>query len=360
MDALTLPLRVMVFGPASGAIAFGYPDGQRVNDDSVFLPSSAFSLEAGRSAVRLSRHERAREAVVRLGVYRQIYEPGMSRLGHCFGVVFEFGSNVPSGAVALKTIGQLVDLVEGHCCRAGTFCDYRTFVSFLNEEIEPSFDGIRDQLESGPTGKALVPLTAIPQQRFHLELGPDESLAPGLVDWFFVDPGSAACEDLIASPAGSGQPGSGYRSVRGEADISRECLRFVYQAALDSAAAAEAAQSRERTLEDEVRQLRGENLRYRETYERLERSFERSRVTIGMNDRPDRDPARRGTNLAGLPPAADPRAGHGLDPGRVVRRAAQYSDDAAWTRPFSPSGMPSSRLRRGIRQAPRFWPKSSR
>lgn len=188
-----------ICGPASGSLTFSFPQLQRASDDAFILPSSECELAEGQVVFRLNRISDGALTRIRAGLYRQAFEPGMSRLGHSFGPVFEFVDEVPLGATLAQTLVELLEFIRLNCAPSGVFCSLDQFTRFLESEIEPGFNGIVRQLNPAHT-KRIAGLKIAPGVGLHCfrDMSPGSIDEVGaLFDWFASDRFSLSCETLL-------------------------------------------------------------------------------------------------------------------------------------------------------------------
>lgn len=188
-----------ICGPASGSLAFSFPQFQRAGDDSVFLSSSECELAERQTVFRLNRLSVNGSPALRVGIYRQVFEQGMNRLGHSFGAVFQFLGDVPRGPILAHTLMELLAVIQQGCTLESRFCGYERFSAFLRAEILPSFDGIVDQLNPSDT-QPIVRLQLGPGEglQCHSDTQPTSAEQVGiLIDWFTSEPLALRCDTLL-------------------------------------------------------------------------------------------------------------------------------------------------------------------
>ena len=127
---------VVVFGPSEGLRAFRLPAAVEVRADDYGLSSSELLMKDGGSALlgRRIQSEHGTE-VFGISVYRPVFEPNLKRLGQSFGVSLEFSNVVPEISAALDVLSGFLALTEEGCVRDGTFCDLKTFASFVQQRF---------------------------------------------------------------------------------------------------------------------------------------------------------------------------------------------------------------------------------
>ena len=137
--------------------------------------------------------------ILRVAFYQQVFEQGMSRLGHSFAAVFEFAKVAPIGKVLAQTLIELAAVIKQNCVTEAHFCSADRFVKFLSHEIEPSYVGIIDQLDLTNTRSIIgIPLENGQQlQLFSEELSTSIERLGSLIDWFAQEPAAALCETLL-------------------------------------------------------------------------------------------------------------------------------------------------------------------
>ena len=188
-----------IFGPANGSVAYSFPQFQRAADDSLFLPSSECELAEQQTVFRLNRLFTNGVPTLRVGVYKQVFEQGMNRLGHSFGAVFQFTNDAPDGQVLAHTLIELLSIIEQDCVAASHFCSSERFLDFLAKEIQTSFDGIIEQLNPSITCSIVaLPLTSGQGFQYFAEVQPSSTEQVGaLFEWFASDPSGVLCETLL-------------------------------------------------------------------------------------------------------------------------------------------------------------------
>jgi hypothetical protein len=269
------PFNLLVFGPSDGAVAFSFPGCKRVHDDSLFLASSTFNLTEGNSILRLSRHENGEKKIARVGLYRQIYEPQMSRLGQSFGVIFEFNSSISPGNLVIQTIEKVISLVEAHCTTGRQFCSHQRFVSFLNEEIDSSVLGISETLNREGTNKILK--SWIPTERTKLVFRRSSLVSQSvaaLIDWFYCSAAGTAFEDILIASETSGSAGASYLACSDDSSGNTVALNIFYNNYLSLNQASLSTASLYARANTEIANLREEISKYRELNSGLSKQLE--------------------------------------------------------------------------------------
>lgn len=223
-------------GPAHGSMAFAFPGSKRVEDDTLFLSSSDYELARGEVVFRMSRSRAASGARVRVGAFKQILEAGLDRPGHSFCAIFEFVESAPHGTVIAQTLIELISEIERVCCSSrGHFCDYDTFRRFLESEIEPSYEGIVEQLSQGGLQPFVQPLSSPIAQPGRLYVGTDFRSVDGVgrvVDWFTLNPASVTTEMVISGGESGGKAGKTLRKVESLVEVETEVVHSLYAASL--------------------------------------------------------------------------------------------------------------------------------
>ena len=188
-----------ICGPADGSVAYSFPQFQKSSDDTLFLASSECELAEGQMVFRLYRTWVNGTPVLRVAFYQQVFEQGMSRLGHSFAAVFEFEKVAPIGKALAQTLIELAAVIKQNCVTDKHFCSAERFVKFLSHEIEPSYAGIIDQLDPTTTRTIIgIPLENGQQlQLFSEELLTSIERLGSLIDWFAQEPAAALCETLL-------------------------------------------------------------------------------------------------------------------------------------------------------------------
>ena len=188
-----------ICGPANGSVAYSFPQYQRTSDDSLFLPSSECELAERQTVFRLNRIFTNGVPTIRIGVYQQTFEQGMNRLGHSFGAVFQFTNQAPRGQVLAQTLFELIAVINQNCVASSHFCSFERFSDFLSKEIQPSFEGIIEQLNPSDTRSIVgIPLASGQGLHYFAELQPESTEKVGaLFEWFASDVSSVLCETLI-------------------------------------------------------------------------------------------------------------------------------------------------------------------
>ena len=266
---------VTVFGPADGAVAFSYPDGKRAYDDALFLASSEFSLPEGGAAVRFTR-SKSREGGItaRVATYRQVFEPNMARLGHAYGVAFDFEANIPGGGAVIGVIEEVADLVRDHCVANGQFCRSDVFTRFLSEEISASIPGIKESLFAAESFGVLRSLSLEFRERLFFPADTVRSEDCGrLLDWFFRSGAGTAFEEAIISLNGIGSPGVGYTQARGLDAVTHKACSALYELASISLEAAEKTASELASVGEQLRRSMAESSQMRAKLDRAAELF---------------------------------------------------------------------------------------
>jgi hypothetical protein len=208
-------LRLFVCGPANGSVAFELPGGRRGNDDSVFLPSSIFTPEPGQWVLRVWTIRLGGRKLLRVGLYRQVFESGLDRPGHTFSAVLEFDGNLPPGDLVVQTLWEICELIEAQCTKDGHFCGLEQFHGLFASEIFPSFSGITAQVFANGAADGIGDRASANSYTFIYHPLPDWSIPSlgGVVEWFFRSPASFVCESIIVAKLGTGTPGPEFRQV---------------------------------------------------------------------------------------------------------------------------------------------------
>ena len=188
-----------ICGPANGSVAYSFPQFQKAADDSLFLPSSECELSERQIVFRLNRLFANGVPTLRVGVYKQIFEQGMNRLGHSFGAVFQFTNDAPHGQVLAHTLIELLSAIEQRCVAASHFCSSERFSDFLSKEIQPSYDGIIDQLNPSSTSSIVaIQLASGQGLQYFTEAQTNSAEQVGaLFEGFASDPSAVLCETLL-------------------------------------------------------------------------------------------------------------------------------------------------------------------
>jgi hypothetical protein len=212
-------------------MAFSFPAFKRDDDDSLFLPYSDYELLEGELVFRLTRLRGAAGPRIRVAAFKQVYEAQLSRLGHSVAAGFEFIAEMPRGNIIAETLGELVGVIEQHCCRSGHFCDYDTFRRFLEREIMPSFEGIIGQLELTRCRALLqLPFGQGLGQRIFAPAEVDDFAAVGkVIDWFGTNPSGLVCDTLILGASSRGGAGKALRRVSSIVELEPEFASALYR-----------------------------------------------------------------------------------------------------------------------------------
>lgn len=318
--------RIFVFGPANGSIAFQIPKISLANDDSIYLASSTFSLEPGSQIIRLTKRKDYAGYSFRVCIYRQIYEPGMQRLGHSFGAGFEFTGGAPSGDATVNTLLELLEVIQENCCIREHFCGLQQFHSFLSKEIDPSFEGIEEQLFSQGAKGTTNPLFDQNSPQICLTLNGEWSEAGTALDWFFTEPSGSVYADLVIQQPTSGQPGQQYKKVDSVNGLDRISVNKLYYTASTSSEElavlteqVERATAESNALSQREQELLGAERRLRERVQVLEnqlaqmkasashRALNSEALALTTNDSHSGRPQRLNSKKQITKPQAHPR-----------------------------------------------------
>lgn len=201
--------KIYVFGPASGSIAFELPSCEKCNDDKLFLASSEFELKRESSIFKIERFHRSGLSILRASIYKQVFERGMDRMGHSFGVSIEF-----IGAIALpntiqNTLIEILNFVENDCVANKEFCEFESFKNFVESNFLAVFPGIKSQLYQEVSDLKLKKhLNYFNPNSFCCEVASIEDASVALhINWFINSPVSLFISSIIIYPENSGVSG---------------------------------------------------------------------------------------------------------------------------------------------------------
>lgn len=262
-------LNAIVFGPASGSVAFASPGARRLNDDTLFIGSSFFELGEGGIALRALRRYSAVGSFARIAIHKQCFEPNMARIGHSMGAAFEFEEDIPRGAILVPALRDLLLLLEHYCVRDRHFCELKTLEKFVDDELEPSIGGLRRDLLLTPEANLKI-CSPRGQNTRHIflntDIGPNLDNVADRLDWFFEDIAASLYTDGIFGSRASGRPGQSVFKPQSLEEVNRAAVRefaFLLEGERESRRSAEREQSnlrnRNQQLENEVAQHIAEN-----------------------------------------------------------------------------------------------------
>lgn len=201
-----------MFGPADGFKAFRLPTVEEVVDDSLALSSSELALQDDAVALLFHRRDAGVPAVplVRVGVYKQVYEKNLRRKGHSFGAAFEFSGTLPAPGTILAVLADLLKGVENYCVSDHRFCASAEFATFLKGTLAKSLALILKDLNAGTLAPPIPIVAGIPAQAAYSSKTAGSvfgSEAKLLLEWFATDPGGTQCSQLVVYRAGTAEPG---------------------------------------------------------------------------------------------------------------------------------------------------------
>jgi hypothetical protein len=221
---------MFICGPANGSVAYELPSGRPSPDDTLFLPSSLFFLSTGKIALRAWTTSFASGPVIRVGLYKQVFERSFERSGHAFSAVLEFSGGVPPGKVIIVTLFELLREIETHCCNNGHFCSIEQFQNFVATELLPNFSGIQQQIFAAGSRSAIedrLPRAGTGKFFYPLAVAEGDSLAQCL-EWMFFNPMSVVCKAVIWADRDAGKPGSDLAVVTSFDALADEALASLF------------------------------------------------------------------------------------------------------------------------------------
>ncbi len=206
--------RLYILGPANGSVGFELPGGRRSNDDTLFVPSSTFLLRPSAFLVRLVRMRAPGGWRSRYCLYRQVYEPGMSRLGHALGAVFEFAESAPPALIVFETLWKLVDFLKSRCTLDNQFCELKQFKEFVELEVSEDFSLILDDLRAGISAPIFEPIDQSVLGRYFIEVDAlTVERVSEIADQIFTSPLGAGIEEMVLAAPTAGDPGTDIRQI---------------------------------------------------------------------------------------------------------------------------------------------------
>ncbi len=221
-------LGLIVFGPADGFKAYRFPDFHEVQDDTYALASSEILLEKGGAAFLIKRANYGGSAsAVRIGVYRQVYEPNLDRAGHSFGAILEFPNRIPELNGVVEVLSGLATLIEEGCVKNGKFCDLTQFQSFLQNKLSSlSVRAIAHLTESKSQALAFMPLPNDESVVYSFKLNGDlfgDSVLE-ILSWFLYRPGGMISKGVAAYQAALASPGALTRPLPSLESLDRHAV----------------------------------------------------------------------------------------------------------------------------------------
>jgi len=206
------PPSLIVFGPAEGLKAFRLPNLEEVVDDTLALSSSELALQEDAVALIFHRSYSGVPAtpLIRVGVYKQVYEKSLRRKGHSFGAAFEFAGALPAPATILIVLADLLKSIENYCVSDRRFCASAEFTAFLDGTLAKSLALILKDLNPGPLAPPAPIVAGTPVRAAYSSKTGGSVFCPeaeDLLEWFGTDPGGTQCNQLIVYQSGTAEPG---------------------------------------------------------------------------------------------------------------------------------------------------------
>ena len=206
---------ITIFGPADGFKAYRLPLMTEVSDGGYALADSVIQLKQNGGAFVIHRLPTTTKTLFhRFSVYRQVYEPTLSRLGHVFGASLDCFGELRSSESIVSVLSGLLSLVEEGCVHDSKFCDLLEFKGFLSNKVMAVFDRAVDDLQpakyiaheiSSPSGmgdgSAGIYSYAISGDLFGADV-------VRLINWFLYQSGGMLCKALYLYLPEFGAPGA--------------------------------------------------------------------------------------------------------------------------------------------------------
>lgn len=204
--------RLFVFGPASGSIAFQLPSCEKWNDDKLFLASSDFELNKKCLVFKIERVVNVDSDFFRVILYKQVYERGMDRMGHSFGVAIDLFDVLPSPSLIQSTLLEILVFVEKYCVTNEDFCGFENFSTFIKIEFNDVYNGIvRELFSESIHFKTKKHIDGIALKSFSRQVTTiDDISVSEFIDWFINGSSSHFITSLIIYPENSGTPGNNF------------------------------------------------------------------------------------------------------------------------------------------------------
>jgi hypothetical protein len=209
---------ITVFGPSNGLRAVQLPDCNEIDQSIVAISEFDFDVaDRGRLLWMRRLPSAAPGASPRLVfvLAEQIYEPNLRRLGHMFGVAFEFGNEVPSGIPLIDTASDILNLLRDHCTSDSRFFDHAVFLAQVKAHVLPFHDGFIPALGTFVKRPLAAPIQWDKTGRHQTVAGLQSNAGTAyFVDWFLKGLGSLSCERLVISESTSGRPGQSLQPLQ--------------------------------------------------------------------------------------------------------------------------------------------------
>jgi hypothetical protein len=130
---------VSVFAPVKGLRVYRHPGMIPIPEENYGLSQSEIVLGRSSSLIVIKRLTSSEgQHGLRLSVHKQVFEHGMTRDGHSFGVAIDLFDAIPESDSLLTVIGGILFLMERSCVKSNQFCTQSEFEDFLKSKLDAS------------------------------------------------------------------------------------------------------------------------------------------------------------------------------------------------------------------------------
>ena len=202
-----------IFAPVKGLRVYKHPGMYLVPEDSYGVSHSELILGISSCVLVVKRlispegHEG-----LRISVHKQVYEHGMTRDGHSFGVAIDLIDRIPDPNSLLTVLGGILVLLDRSCVHANHFCAQAEFEEFLKLKLEASITRATQDLHF--TEQKLLPNLSdrvMGSTAYSYAVSNDvfDPKSLPIVEWFLNDAGAMLCKSVFIYQEGFATLGDG-------------------------------------------------------------------------------------------------------------------------------------------------------
>lgn len=200
-------VKISIYGPANGFVAYTIPRGISNHDDSLALSSAEASLSNDSSAMKYSRITgEDGSLMIRAAMFRQVFEPNLRRRGHTYGAAIDFHETITTPAICIEVLDALCETIRELCVSDGTFCGPARFHEFVMidapSRLGPNFEKVFSELsrDSIKMPKLETDAPSLKGTLFYLMTSADQRFeAKMLYEWFLFGASSNSWPRLLCS-----------------------------------------------------------------------------------------------------------------------------------------------------------------